>query len=621
MAVSIKPANWKRYKDIAWLLIKYGRKDLASRAGLEAEFTKEERSAAKEGDPSAEALAKDLEKLGPTYVKIGQLLSTRSDLLPAPYLEALSRLQDAVLPFSFAEVEQIVTAELGVRISKAFSEFESTPVAAASLGQVHRARLRDGRQVAVKVQRPGIRERIFEDLEAFGQVAELLDKHSESGAPPLADTVEEFRKALLMELDYLQEARNLVAIGRNLAEFPRIVVPSPVDDYTTARVLTMDYVRGEKITTLSPLVRMEMDGAALAEELFGAYLKQILVDGFFHADPHPGNVFVTDDGRLALIDLGLVARISPQMQEQLLKLLLAISEGRGDEAADRAAEFGRPRENFDEFEYRRKIADLVGLYQHATIADLQVGRVVLEVTRVAGETGLTLSSDLTLLGKTLLHLDKVGRTLDPQFDPNASVRRNTAELLQRRMLKSASPGNLASALLETKEFAQKLPGRVNKLFDLLTENRLRVRVDAIDERLLIEGLHKIANRVALGLVLAALIVGAALLMQVPTSFRILGYPGLAILFFLAAAAGGLALVISIVLSDRKAGRKPRRSRAQHGPSRSGAANARGGNYATSVGQSSVQAPRHGLSHLLPSLAPGRVPTVARRADEADRPPR
>ena len=160
-----------------------------------------------------------------------------------------------------------------------------------------------------------------------------------------------------------------------------------------------------------------------------------------------------------------------------------------------------------------------------------------------------------LLGKTLLHLDEVGRTLDPSFDPNASVRRNTAELLQKRMWKSVSPGNLASALLETREFVQKLPGRVNKLFDLVAGNQLRVRVDAIDEKQLIEGLHKIANRVALGLVLAALIVGAALLMQVPTSFRILGYPGLAILFFFAAAAGGIALVVSIVVSDR---RPPRR---------------------------------------------------------------
>ena len=554
MTISLKPSHLKRYKDIAWLLVKYGRGDLASRAELRESLTEEERLSAT-SDPKAEELASDLEKLGPTFIKIGQLLSTRADLLSPPYLEALSRLQDSVAPFSFADVEEIVTSELGVRISKAFAEFDPEPVAAASLGQVHRARLRDGRPVAVKVQRPRIREQILEDLEAFGEVTELVDRQSARGAPPLSETVEEFRKALLAELDYKQEARNLVTIGKNLAEFERIVVPSPVEDYTTSRVLTMDYVSGRKITAVSPVMRLEIDGSALAEELFRAYLKQILIDGFFHADPHPGNVFVTEDRRLALIDLGMVARISSEMQEKLLKLLLAVSEGHSDEAAKHAIEIGRKLERFDAENFRRQTADLIGRYQDATVGEIQIGRVILELTRVSGETGLALPSELTLLGKTLLHLDEIGRTLDPEFDPNASVRRHTAELLQRRMLKNASPGNLASTLLEAKDFAQKLPARVNRLLDMMAGNELRVRVDAIDEKLLIEGLHKIANRVALGLILAALIVGAALLMQVPTSFRILGYPGLAILFFFGAAAGGLALILSIMITD---GKRPHR---------------------------------------------------------------
>lgn len=557
MAVSLKPAHWKRYKDIAWLLVKYGRGDLASRLGMKDEVA-EERPLSDAGSvPAADELARDLERLGPTFVKIGQLLSTRSDLLAPPYLEALARLQDSVEPFPFADVEAIVTEELGARISKAFVEFEPVPAAAASLGQVHRARLRDGRRVAVKVQRPGLRDQILEDLEAFAEVAELLDRRSGTSGPALTDAVREFRKALLAELDYRQEARNLVTIGENLAEFERIVVPSPVEDYTTSRVLTMEYVRGRKVTALSPIVRIELEGRDLAEELFRAYLKQILIDGFFHADPHPGNVFVTDDRRLALLDLGMVARISPQTQERLLKLLFAVCEGRADEAARQSAGIGKRLENFDRAEYGRRITDLVARYQHATVSQLQVGRVILEVSRAAAETGLLLPSELTLLGKTLLQLDEVGRTLDPQFDPNASVRENTAELLERRMWKSTSPGSLASTLLETREFVQKLPERVNGFLDLVAENRLRVRVDAIDERSWIEVLHKIANRVAMGLVLAALIVGAALLMQVPTSFRILGYPGLAILFFFVAAAGGFVLVLNILFDDRRSARQRR----------------------------------------------------------------
>jgi ubiquinone biosynthesis protein len=548
MALASIPGHWKHYKDIAWLLVKYGRADLLR--GMEFDETDSVR-ALPEVKADAEELARDLEKLGPTFIKLGQVLSSRGDLLPPAYIAALARLQDDVEPFSFQDVESIVSAELGVRISKAFLEFESTPVAAASLGQVHRARLRDGRPVAVKVQRPGIRERVLEDLEAFREIASFLDEHSEiAGRYELERTVEDFRKSLLAELDYHQEASNLEAIGRQMKEFGRIVVPAPIADYTTSRVLTMEYVRGEKITSLSPLRRIDLDAKALANELFHAYLAQILIDGFFHADPHPGNVLITEDGRLALLDLGMVGRISPSLQESLLKLLLDVSEGQGDRAAERASEIGRRLEGFDRVELERRVSELVGIYRHATLGQMKIGRVLLDLSRAARETGLRLPSELTMLGKTLLQLDEVGRMLDPDFDPNASIRDNTADLLRRRMLQSASPGNIASGLLEAKEFVEKLPGRVNRVLDGLANNQLSFKVDAIDESVLIEGLQKIANRIAVGLVLAALIMGAALLMQVPTNFRIFGYPGLAMLFFLAAAAGGFLLIASILKSDR-----------------------------------------------------------------------
>jgi predicted unusual protein kinase regulating ubiquinone biosynthesis (AarF/ABC1/UbiB family) len=558
MTLSLKPTHLKRYKDIAVLLMKYGRGDLARRLDAEGELP----APPETGEPSpaetGEQLARDLEELGPTFVKVGQLLSTRADLLPVPYLTALSRLQDHVEPFSFAEVERIVSEELGVRISKAFADFEATPIAAASLGQVHRATLRDGRVVAVKVQRPGIREQIVEDLEAFAEIAGVLDRHSDAGKLyQFEKMVEEFRKSLLRELDYRQEAQNLVALRENLGEFERIFVPAAVGDYSTSRVLTMEFVFGRKITSLSPLSRMEFDGAALADELHRAYLKQILIDGFFHADPHPGNVFLTDDKRLALLDLGMVGRISAAMQEDLLKLLLAIADGKGDEAAERAAEIGEKLETFDELEFRRQVSELVGIYQNATVERIQIGRVVMEVSRAAGTAGIRLPPELTMLGKTLLHLDEIARVLDPEFDPNASVRRNAADLLQKRMRKSASPSNLYASMLEAKDFFEKLPGRVNKVLDIVSNNELKLDVDAIDEKLLIDGLHKIANRIALGLILAALIVGAAILMQVPTSFHLFGYPGLAILLFLAAALGGVALVISIVLTDHTPHRRKR----------------------------------------------------------------
>jgi len=550
MPISLKPQHLNRYRQIAWLFVKYGRSDLVKDTGLEETLEAEQRVTPKEAAKASE-LAEDLEKLGPTFVKLGQLLSTRVELMPQAYLEALARLQDKVEPFAFDEVEKIVSSELGVRMSKAFSDFDVTPMAAASLGQVHRARLRDGRQVAVKVQRPGIREAMLEDLDALDEIAEFLDKHTAAGKRyEFCQMLDQFRKSLLRELDYRQEATNLTAIGAHLKEFERIVVPAPILDYSTSRVLTMQYVHGKKITDLHPLARMDFDGTALAEELFRAYLQQILVDGFFHADPHPGNVFLTDDYRIALIDLGMVGRIMPGMQEQLLQLLLAIAEGRGDDAAGIAAKIGERKENFSEKEFTRAISEIVAQQQGATVEQMQVGRLVLEVTQVSAENGIRVPAELTMLGKTLLNLDQVGRAIEPNFDPNASIRRNAAQIMQQRLMKSLSPGNLFSGVLELKDLVQRLPARINKILDAIANNELKVSVDAIDEKTLVVGFQKVANRITVGLIIAALIVGAAMLMRVETTFRIWGYPGLAILLFLAAAGGGIVLLVNILFYDK-----------------------------------------------------------------------
>lgn len=551
MGILIKPEHLRRYKDIAWLLMKHGRADLVKSAGLED--TLEETGSDERALPAqAEELAADVEKLGPTYIKLAQLLSTRADLLPQTYLDALARLQDKVEPFSFAEVERIVSSELGARMSKAFAEFESQPVAAASLGQAHRARMRDGRAVIVKVQRPDIRERITEDMAALEEMALFLDGHTEAGRRyEFSPILEELRKSMLRELDYRLEAHNLQAFADNLREFERLVVPLPVEDYTTSRVLTMDFIRGRKITDLSPLAKLELDGYLLAEHLFQAYLQQMLVDGFFHADPHPGNVFLTDNGMIALLDLGMVGRLPPRFQESLLQLLLAISEGHGDEAAEVAIRMGAAKEHFDDAAFRRRVAELVLQHQTAKIENINAGRVVLQIARISGECGFRLPPEFTLISKTLLNLDQVVHTLDPKFDPNYVIRNYASVIMQQRMKKAFSAGNFFGTALELKEFAEKLPGRVNRLMDSVASKGLEVKVDAIDEIRLIEGIQKVANRITLGLLLASLIVGAALLMRVETTFRILGYPGIAIIFFLLAAGGALVLAFNILFRDEK----------------------------------------------------------------------
>jgi ubiquinone biosynthesis protein len=549
MPSPVKSRGLAPYRDLAWFLMKYGkRSDL-----LRPSNGVSQHGGVSDHDAAARELASDLEAMGPTFIKLGQLLSTRADLLPPVYLEALARLQDAVEPFSFDEVEQIVQSEIGVRLSKAFLDFHPRPHAAASLGQVHRAVLRSGREVAVKVQRPGIRDRVIEDLAALDKVAALVVRYSGSqrqiDSPRL---VEELRRTLLAELDYRQEAQNLVAIGEQLRDFDRIIVPAPVPDYTTPRVLTMDYIHGTKITRVSQLEKIDVDCVGLAEELFRAYLRQILVDGVFHADPHPGNVFLTDDRRrIALIDLGMVGRVSPRVQEELIRLVLAISEARGDDAATVAISLGERVEGFEEPAIRRHIAEMVSRHQHTPLENLNVGRVMLEIARIGGQHGLRVSPDLAMLGKTLLNLDEIGRTLDPSFDVNACIRRNAMDLMRLRFMKSASPGNLFASLLDVKEFAEQLPRRVNRILDAVAANDLRVKMDVIDEGSIMEGLQKVANRITLGLVLAALIVGAAMLMRVPTTFSIFGYPAFAMLLFLTAAGGGLWLAFTILHSDRK----------------------------------------------------------------------
>jgi len=553
--MKIAPHHLKRYKDIASLLLKYGRSDVVEEFGLDEPIEHVEVSDPNQVRP--EDLADDLERMGATYVKLGQILSSRADLLPDRYLKALSRLQDQVKPFPYEDVERIVEAELGARISKAFSSFEKEPLAAASLGQVHRAALRDGRAVVVKIQRPDIRKQIAEDLEVIEEIVNLLNRTEFGRQYQLVKIFEEFQRTLIQELDYRREASNMVVIKENLREFPLIIVPQLIPDYSTRSILTMEYITGRKITAMSPLIHLDIDGRALADQVFQAYLKQVLVDGIFHADPHPGNIFLTEDNRIALLDLGMIGRISPAMQEQLLKLLVAVSEGESDVAGDLSISISETGPKFDETEFRRRISILVAEQRNSTLGHMDVGKAILELGRSAGENGLYVPTELTLLGKTLLQLDQVGKSLDPEFNPNDAIRKHVTDIVNRRIRKQMSTGKLFSSMLEMKEFVGGLPGRVNKIMDAVAGGELEVKIHIPAANLMMQGFQKIANRITTGLILAALIIGASLLMHIETKFRLFGYPGLAMLCFIAAAGGGFWLVIHILIADKRDKRKSR----------------------------------------------------------------
>ncbi|HEV2453992.1 MAG TPA: AarF/UbiB family protein [Verrucomicrobiae bacterium] len=550
MKLKLPTIHLKRYKEIAALLWKYGRSDLVRQMGVDELLSPREE--VKPTGLAPDELANDLEAMGPTFIKIGQLLSSRSDLIPEVYLKSLARLQDSVKPFSFEEVERIILQELGVRISKAFSKFNPKPIAAASLGQVHFAALRDGRQVIVKIQRPEIRKQIAEDFEVLTQIAEFLDAHTEFGRRYRFLTgLEEFRVTIQKELNYEREAQNLLMLGRNLKDFERIQVPQPVEDFTTRSVLTMDFVQGRKITSLSPLARLDLNGAALADELFRAYLKQIMVDGMFHADPHPGNVFLTDDGHIALIDLGMVGHVAPTLQENLLKLLIAVSEGDNEQAADIIVSISRTDENFNDVQFGRRMGQIITAAQNQSLEKLNVGKSLLDMSKTAIDNGLFVPGELTLLGKTLLQLDEIGKIIDPKFDPYSAVRQNLASLLTQRLKKHASQGTIVNSLLDFKNLFTHLPGRINRILDSVADSELEVKVKAVDTQMLVEGFQKVANRITAGVILAALIMGAALMMRIQTQFTIFGYPGLAILCFLGAAGGGAWLLFTIFFQDEK----------------------------------------------------------------------
>jgi predicted unusual protein kinase regulating ubiquinone biosynthesis (AarF/ABC1/UbiB family) len=469
------------------------------------------------------------------------------DLLTPAYTEALARLQDKVEPFAYAEVEEIVSEELGVRLSRVFDTFDHEPLAAASLGQVHRATLRDGRQVVVKVQRPGIRRQVLDDMEVLADLAGLLDAHSDLGRYGLADLLEEFRKALLDELDYRREANNLVTMRTILAEHPSIVVPEPYADLSTGRVLTMEYVEGKKITDLGPLGRLELDGAPLADDLFAAYLEQILVHGVFHADPHPGNVLITPDGSIALLDIGMVARVAPAYRDRLVKLFLALADSRPDEVTRIARTMGEELLDFDPVLLERAVTDIVGRAADASLANLDAGSMLLQLTRRAGDAGLRLDPELAMLGKTLLNLDQVASTLDPDFEPREALRRHTTALMRSSM--KTSPAAMMASVLEAKEFVEALPGRVNRAFDAIGQGNFELRIKAFDEDEFLRGLHKLANVIAGGLILAAMILASAMLARSgdgePTAVN-----RIAIVVFVVSVLVALVMLSRIMLQTR-----------------------------------------------------------------------
>jgi len=549
----LRTRNLPDYSSLLLLFTRYGRKDFKVTFEPGEMLSGDEADAELEPDVQerARAFAKALKDLGPTYVKFGQLLSTRPDVVPQEYIIELEQLQDSVEPFSFAEIEKTIEEELGVRISKAFQSFDSTPLAAASLGQVHSAVLRDGREVVVKVQRPNVREQVKHDLEVFTEIAETIEKHSDVGRKMnLVATIEQVRLTLTNEMNYLQEARNTDMMRKNLADFPQIYIPAVLHDLSSARVLTTELVKGRKVSKLTPLMLVDHDYAELAAVLTRAYLKQICVDGFWHSDPHPGNIFIRDD-QVVLLDFGMVSRITQEMQDEIIKLLLALSNNNGVEVAESCVRMSEVLEGFEITKFHREISVLVAAVHDADVQLVNTGQVLFQIIALANSNEMKAPPEMAMLAKTLLNLDGITKKLDPNYDPQLIIREYSQELMAQKLQQKFAPQNFYPALLDLNQLVLDLPHRSREILDLTAGGKLTFGIKLTQAEEFLKGIHKIANRITVGLVIAALLVASALIMRLPNGPRLFGYPLLALLGYLLAAITGGYLIVSTLLRDKK----------------------------------------------------------------------
>ncbi|HYD21187.1 MAG TPA: AarF/UbiB family protein [Flavipsychrobacter sp.] len=546
------PEKLQRYFKFIGFLIKYWNSDVVNQAAnsTHADEIAEATTDTTTSYEKPEELVEDLKNMGPTWVKLGQLLSTRPDLLPDEYLKALGSLQDNVSEVPYEEILPIIEEELGVRVSKGFAELDERPLASASIGQVHKAVLRSGVEVAVKIQRPGIRKKFAEDLEILKEVIGLATKYSKTIRKYALDEIlEEMHHILLNELDYSKEAKNLVTLGANLQEYRKLLVPQPINGYCTGRVLTMEYISGQKVTAISALVRTENDFSPLVDDLVECYLKQIIVDGFAHADPHPGNVHLTSDYNIVLMDLGMVAKFSHTVQDKLLKLLIALGNLDGDAVTDALLNLSEYSKDVNTDPFRQHINRMV-LDNHKYAAkEMTTGKLLIQINRLAAEEGIKIRPELNIVGKILVNLDLIVAALAPEFDLQASIRKHLEKILRQKLLGELKPEHLLGTLVELKNLGKNLPGRINAITEKIANNELEIKIDAIDEKRFTDGFQKVANRITLGLIIAAMIIGASMLMRVPSAFTILGYPVLAMAFFLVAAIAGFSLMYIIVFKD------------------------------------------------------------------------
>jgi ubiquinone biosynthesis protein len=509
-------AHLKRYRQIAQVLVRHGFGSVAGAFGLErfVPFARAFPGFLRRSSPSRapEHLRRALEELGATFIKLGQMLSTRADLLPSAYQSELAKLQDQVAPLSGDVIEAVVRAELGHPPHEVFASFAHEPLAAASIGQAHAATLLSGVEVVVKVRRPGVLERIEEDLEIMQALAVAASKRwSFAEQYDLPSLVQEFATTLRAELDYVREGHNAERFAANFAGDPTIHIPRVFWETTTGRMLTLERIRGIKISDLAALDAAGIARPALAERAARILLKMVFEDGLYHADPHPGNFFIEPGGRIGLIDYGMVGTVQGETREHLIDLLLTITSRQSDRLVDTLLRLGISRQHVDRAQLRSDLERVLGNYYDRPLGELALGPMLGDFFAIARRHSLRLPPDLALLCKTIVMNEGMGTQLDPSFNLARLLAPYAGRLLWQQYRPSFWWPRVGQASREAAQLGMELPQHLRRLLEDLERGDLEIGMHPTAFEPLLSRLERLVNRLVLGIIASAFIIGLAVL--------------------------------------------------------------------------------------------------------------
>ncbi len=508
--------NLQRFREIVQVLLRHGFEEFVDQVGLISYLSLPVRAFRRKGSErrisAPERVRMVLEELGPTFIKLGQILSTRPDVLPPAYIKELSKLQDSAPPIPVEEVKQVIEEELGWPVEVFFKEFEDEPLAAASLAQVHGAVLYNGQQVVVKVQRPHIRPLIERDLDVLFDIARMAQSRTAWGKLyDFVDIAEDFARKIRAELDYRREGLNADKFRANFADEPHLYIPKIYWEHTTSRVLTMERISGIKIDDVDGIVAAGMDPRHIALHSARIIIREVFRDGFFHADPHPGNFFVMPGEVIGAMDFGMVGYLDNYTREHLARLLFASVNMDTEGVVDELMELGAAKGKVDRVALQRDIGRLLGEYANKPLKEIRATDVVSEIMPIAFRYRLRLPSDLWLLGKTFGMMEGVGLKLDPDFDMFEVARPYAKEVVWEFVSPKALGKKALKGLEDWGDLSLALPRRVDSLLRQLDQGDFEAKLEIKRADEIVKRLDKMANRLAVSLLLTALILATALL--------------------------------------------------------------------------------------------------------------